>query len=40
MQGDLILEQIEKIPDDAVRIDPAKFTDETGIEIVTSPKKG
>ncbi|MBI2444075.1 MAG: hypothetical protein HYV42_02430 [Candidatus Magasanikbacteria bacterium] len=33
-QGDLILEQIDKIPDDAVRVDPAKFTEETGIKIV------
>lgn len=39
MQGNLILEQIEKIPDDAVSIDPAKFTEETGIKIVTGPEK-
>ena len=35
-QGDLILEQIDKIPDNAVEIDPAKFTDETSIEIVVA----
>lgn len=39
MQGDLILEQIEKIPDDAVEVDPAKFTEETGIKIVTGTEK-
>jgi len=36
MQGDLILEQIDKIPDDAVEVDPTKFTEETGIDIVSS----
>jgi len=38
-QGDLILEQIEKIPEDAVEIDPAKFTEETGIAISFVPSK-
>ena len=32
-QGNLILEQIDKIPEDAVKIDPARFTEETGIAI-------
>lgn len=32
-QGNLILEQIDKIPEDAVRVDPSKFTEETGIAI-------